>query len=708
MKSKRLHFSSWGRAKSLQMIHQAEAAECGLACLAMIANFHGHEIDIASMRRRFESSLKGMSLARLMEVAGALGLESRPIRAEVEQLVDAKTPCILHWNMNHFVVLHKVYKGGVEIFDPAQGSRRLTLKEVNRSFTGIVLELSPGADFSPVQDRKSVSLLRLAGRIPGLSRVVVQVLGLALAIEILVLTLPFHVQWVIDHAILSSDESLLLVMMVGFLVVISVSAALQMARAWVISWIGAVLNTEWTSNLFSHLLKLPLDFFQKRHMGDVLSRFSSVHAIQGTLTGTFIEAVLDGVMGILALVILCFYSVKMTLIVVGAVTFYVVVRWFLYQRLWRANEEQLIFWARQQSELMESVRGIQAIKLGGKQSLRRARLANFTAEANKRGLQVQRVNLGFGVLSSAVFGSQRVLLITLGAFLVMRGDFSSGMLVAFLAYADQFSQKAGGLVDKVVDLRMLRLHAERIADVALAQEERHARSIHSGRVSSPTIILRNLGFRYTQADPWVFRNLSLEFREGESVAIIGPSGFGKSTLASLIAGLLEPTEGSIEFGGVDIRTFGLENYRGLLGVVMQDDTVFAGTIADNISFFDDSASLDAVVEAAELADIHRDIATLPMGYESLVGDMGAALSGGQKQRLILARALFRKPKVLVLDEATSHLDASTERVINRKISSLSATRIIFAHRKETIESADRIVNLGEMRGLTGQAATPNT
>lgn len=686
-------FSEWMASRRLPMIHQSEAAECGLACLAMVANFHGHELDLSSLRRRFDSSLKGMHLADVMRIADELGFESRPIKVDLEDIPNAQLPCILHWDMTHFVVLRRVSGKGLEIHDPSRGIRRLTMAETGRHFTGVLLELSPRATFNPIKERHSISLQRLAGDVSGLPGAALQLLGLALAIEVLALTLPFQVQWVIDHVILSTDRGLLVLMALGFSVILLVSAALQLVRAWIISWLGAALNTEWISNLFSHLLRLPLSFFQKRHMGDVLSRFSSVHAIQNTLTGNFIEAVLDGVMGTLALFVICLYSAKLALLVCAVVAVYTLTRWILYRRLWHLNEEQLVYWARQQSELMESVRGIQAIKLGNKQGLRRARLASATMEANKRAMQVQRYTLGFGVMGSTISGLQRVLIVALGAHLVMSGSFSAGMLVAFVAYADQFAQKAGGLVDKIVEFRMLRLHAERIADVALAEEEQNVSSTHSGRSPKARIRLNNIGFRYSQSDPWVFRNVTIEFKDGESVAIIGPSGYGKSTLSRLMVGLLEPTEGSVEIDGVDIRSFGLASYRDLVGVVMQDDTLFAGTIADNISFFDSDGTIEAIVEAATMAGIHADIVALPMGYESLVGDMGAALSGGQQQRLLLARAFYKRPKILILDEATSHLDVRTEREINHNVSNLRATRIIFAHRQETISSADRVVDL---------------
>lgn len=311
----------------------------------------------------------------------------------------------------------------------------------------------------------------------------------------------------------------------------------------------------------------------------------------------------------------------------------------------------------------------------------------------KRTERMQRLVMAFGVFNRGLFGAQRIALIALGAYLTMRGRFSAGMLVAYLAYADQFATKMGGLVDKSVDFRMLRLHAERIGDIALTEPEPHAQGIYSGSDPQSSLVITNLAFRYAEGEPWVFRSLDLAIGDGESVAIVGPSGCGKSTLAKIILGLLTPQEGKVEIGGLTIAALGLTRYRAMFAAVMQDDQLFSGSIADNIAFFDPVAKLTDIEDAAGAAAIHKEIAAMPMGYETLVGDMGSALSGGQKQRILLARALYRKPRIIVLDEATSHLDPKNESLANEAIRCLSITRIIIAHRQETIAQADRVIDL---------------
>jgi ATP-binding cassette subfamily B protein RaxB len=289
-----------------------------------------------------------------------------------------------------------------------------------------------------------------------------------------------------------------------------------------------------------------------------------------------------------------------------------------------------------------------------------------------------------------LFGIGRVTLIWLAIRLALDNAFSAGMLIAFIAYADQFIARAGGLIDKLMDFRMLRLHAERLADIAVAAPEPSAQAAWEGPIPEASIELHHLSFRYADSEPWILRDCNLRIEAGESVAITGPSGCGKTTLAKIMLGLLQPTEGEVRFGGIDIRTLGLTNFRCWISAVLQDDRLFAGSIADNIGFFDPQLSMERVVAAANLAAIHEDIMRMPMGYQSLVGDMGSSLSGGQRQRVVLARALYRQPILLVLDEATSHLDAQREGAINVAVKALKMTRVVIAHRMETIESADRI------------------
>ena len=683
----------FGWTRKLPMLLQTEAAECGLASLAMVASYHGHDVDLAGLRRRFSTSLKGATLARVMEMAGKLGFVGRPLKLDMEHLGQLKTPCLLHWDLNHFVVLKRVHAHGIVIHDPARGIRKLSFKETSEHFTGVALELSPAANFEPVQARQSVSMRTLTGRIRGVVPALAQILLLALALEVFALAAPFYLQWVLDQVMVSADHDLLNLLGLGFLGIAIFSALITAARSWAVTWLSATLNVQWASNLFAHLMKLPLDWFEKRHVGDVISRFGSIQTIQKTLTTQFIGSLLDGLMSLVTLVVMAFYSIWLTVLVAGLFLVYGLTRWVFFNPLRRANEEQIVYGARQQSELLESIRGAMPIKLANKQGERLSRYANATVASTNRDIGIQRLCISFTLIDQLMFGIGRVAMIWIAATLALKNAFSAGMLVAFIAYADQFTSRAASLIDKWVDFRMLKLHAERVADIALTAPESGVESSWEGPLPEASIELRHVNFRYAEGEPWILRDCNLRVEVGESVAIVGPSGCGKSTLAKVILGLLQPEHGEVLFGGIDIRKLGLGTYRQMIGAVMQDDQLFAGSVADNISFFDTDATPTKIEAAARLAAIHDDIAAMPMGYQSLVGDMGSSLSGGQKQRVILARALYRQPKLLVLDEATSHLDVKRERQVNEAVQLLKITRIVIAHRPEALTNANKVIAL---------------
>ena len=683
----------FGAAKRLPMYLQTEAAECGLASLAMVACFHGHRVDLAALRRRFSVSLKGSTLAFLMQAAGRIHLAPRPLRLELEELAQLRAPCILHWDLNHFVVLKSVDGRGAVIHDPAFGIRRLTIGQLSKHFTGIALELSPTAEFKPMDDRRRVRLRDLLGHVTGLHRSLAQIFLLALGLQAIAVVAPFYMQWAVDGAVVSADRDLLTVLGLGFLLLTLVQVGLAAIRSWIVLYLSTTLNLQWLANVFSHLLRLPVSYFEKRHLGDVVSRFGAVTTIQRTLTSSFVEALIDGLMAIVTLAMMVVYSAALTGIALGAVTLYGLLRWLFYDPLKRATEEHIVHTAKQQSHFLETVRGVQSIKLFGRQEERKSRWLNLVVDAVNQDLVTQKLGLGFRTANSFVFGVERIAIVWFGALLVLDGSFSIGMLFAFISYKDQFSARVAGLIDKAIELRMLNLQGERLADIVLTAPEADASDAAPEAIDA-SLEVRELSFRYSDMEPFVLLNCSFTVEPGESVAIVGVSGGGKTTLVKLMLGLLAPTDGKIFVGGRDIQKLGIDRYRKLVGTVMQDDQLFAGSIADNVSFFDPSPDQEAIEHFARMAAVHEDIVAMPMAYNTLIGDMGAALSGGQKQRILLARALYKRPRILVLDEATSHLDVARERVVNQAIRALRITRVIIAHRPETIASADRVIKLG--------------
>lgn len=692
----KLNFS-W--RKKLPVIQQTQAAECGLTCVGMIANYYGHKIDMITLRRRFPTSLKGATLGDVMLVSHQLGLASRALRLEIDELHKLRMPCILHWDMNHFVVLKAVTKKKIIIHDPARGRREVPIQEVSKSFTGVALELLPAASFEKKEEKESLSMMKLIGNVNGIRSAFMQVLILSIGLELFSLLSPFYTQWVMDQVLPSADKDLLTLLGSAFIAVVVLQSAITAIRSWVTTWFSSMLSVQWSANVCSHLLGLPMSWFEERHTGDIVSRFGSIGTIQSTLTSRFISSILDGVMAVVTLCMLFAYSIDLTWIVLGMLAIYIIIRWISFRPFRQASEDQLIANARAQSQLLESIRGVQAVKLSNKQEMRVSTYANELVEATNKGIHIQRLTIGFSTLQGVISGVGRVVLIWLAALQVLDGHFTGGMLIAFSSFSDQFISRATGLINAVIEFWMLRLHGERLADIVLSDKETDMdNSVSLPSISSRepfSVLVNNISFRYALTEPWILENYSLAINAGESVAIIGPSGQGKSTLVKLLLGLLKPASGTIEVNGQDIRKLGMSWYRERIGSVMQDDILFAGSLSDNISFFDSHYDQQKVERAAKLAQIHEEIMAMAMGYNSLVGDMGSSLSGGQVQRVLLARALYRDPDLLILDEATSHLDVARESAINNAIRQMNITRIIIAHRPETIRSADRIILLSQ-------------
>ncbi|WP_045758074.1 peptidase domain-containing ABC transporter [Xanthomonas albilineans] len=675
----------------MKAIVQAEASECGLASLAMVASAHGMPLGLPELRRRFHLSLKGIRLNQLVQIAQTLGFSTRPLRLDMEQLDQLALPCILHWDLSHFVVLAKVGKSKATIFDPAIGERRLSLGEVSQHFTGVALELTPTAEFKQHKAAPSISARQLTGPIRGLWSALSQIALLSMALQVFVILAPFYTQWVVDQVLVSADRDLLVVLGLGFGLALLLQVGIGLLRGWSVVYLSSRLGLQWMSNVFAHLLKLPLDFFEKRHLGDVTSRMSSVQTIQHTLTTSFVEAMIDGVMAMVTLVLMLVYSWKLALVTLLAVALYLGIRTIAYRPMRDRTEQQLVAAAKQQTHLLESLRGMQSLKVAGEESVRRSTYENLLNDTVNQDVKLARMSLGFNTASQLVFGLERIAVIWIGAWLALDNVFSVGMLVAYLAYKDQFATRVSGLIDKWIEFRMLRLHGERLADIVLTPPEDDHALPHALPPAEPSIEVEGLSFRYADGEPWVLKDCRFTIVPGESVAIIGGSGCGKTTLVKLLLGLLTPSAGTIRIGGHDLHKLGPRNVRAMVGAVMQDDQLFAGSIADNIGFFDTDFDLERIEAAAQLAAVHEDIVAMPMGYHSLIGDMGSSLSGGQKQRIILARALYRQPKLLFLDEATSHLDVTRERLVNEAVKHLQLTKVIVAHRPETIASAERVL-----------------
>jgi ATP-binding cassette subfamily B protein RaxB len=678
------------------LILQTETAECGLACLAMIAGRYGHRVDLPALRQRYNLSLRGTTLHDLIRIASGMRLATRALRAEPEHLRGLRLPCILHWDHNHFVVLLRVRGRCIIIHDPAVGRRNVPMQEVNKRFTGIVLEGWPTESFEHKTELARVRIWDLLRRTDGFAKVAAQVLTMSLVLEVIGLTTPIGFQLVLDDVVVSDDRDLLTLIVLGLGLVLTLRALIDLVRSWAIMVAGSSLTLQWKLSLFRHLLRLPLSFFERRHAGDLASRFASIDRIQQTLSTASISPVVDGVMALVLVGMMWLYDPWLAGLAIITTGIYALIRCLAYRLYRRANEEAVVYAASESSHFFESLRGMASIKALAIGDRRQGIWNNYLVDRVGAELRVGKVDLIFTISSALLFGLDRIAMIFFGARAVMGGTLSVGMLVAFLAYKDQFSQRVGKCLDTIVHLGTLTVHGERIADIALAKTEQGDTSHIGGlaaTITSPKAGLsaRGISFRYSDYEARVIADFDLDVAPGECVAIAGPSGAGKTTLLKILAGLLSPTAGTVLINDVPLQAIGLEAYRAQIGCVLQDDRLFAGSIAENIAGFSPSPDPERIQQVARFAAVHEEIMRMPMGYETLVGDMGSSLSGGQMQRVVLARALYRGPRILLLDEATSHLDEENERTINQAIRLLPISRVIVAHRRSTLDMADRIV-----------------
>lgn len=692
----------------VRLVRQTEIAECGLASLTMIANYHGLDVDLGTMRRRYAPSLRGAALKTLIGLADRIGLTPRAVKLPLEQLNKLHVPAVLHWDMNHYVVLERVKGDKALIHNPDGRSTWMQMTEVSDHFTGVALELRPSNNFQAGKQRERLKLSQLWQRMSGIKRALLQILVLTLVLQAFVLASPYYMQLAIDQALPALDNDLLTLLALGFGLFTLINAAASLLRSFVLLVAGTTVGFSLASNIARRLFRLPIEWFERRHTGDILSRFQSIGPIQELLTQGAAAALVDGIMAILTLILMFWYSAQLAAIALLAFALYAIARAVSYSFEREAIESSIITGGKEQSTLIETLRGMTTLRLFGRETLRHALWQTQLTDAVNADVRVARIRIWQSAANTLIFGIENILAIWLAVGFVIDGNgFSVGMVFAYLAYKSQFMEKSAALINQAIAFKMLGLHLERLSDITLSDEDKSfGASADIETEVRGKIELRDVFYRYAPSDPLVLDGLNLTIEPGEHIAITGPSGGGKSTLVKLLLGLVEPVAGELLVDGLPLNRFGYKSYREQIGAVLQEDSLFAGTIADNIALFDDAVDMDRLVAAAVAASIHADIIGMPMRYETLVGDMGSTLSGGQKQRLLLARALYRQPKILIMDEGTAHLDVQHEQAVNAAIATLGITRIIIAHRQETIAQAQRVVvmlagKLHALRNLGG-------
>jgi len=677
--------------RRIPVIRQLAATDCGTACLAMVLSFFGRKTTLDEVRTRIPLSRDGASAAQLVATAAEFGLRGRGVQLDAKDIHLLPSGSILHWGFQHFVVLERTTQRFVDLVDPSFGRRRVSLRTVGKQFTGVALVFEHHTPL-PQSTWHSPSLLPLlyhttqhAGRWP-------QVAVLSLLLQVLALALPGLTGAVVDAVVPRADFDLLWVLLLAFCVLALIYGLASYTRSLLLLELRTHIDFRLSFGFLEHLVRLPYAFFLRRTAGDLLARLQGMATVREVLTTSILSALVDGFLVAAYLLLIGFVDLFLVVIVTALAVLQTVIYLLARQKQRLLLAADLEEQARAHSYEVELISGMETLKsLGCEQRV----LTHWS------GLYVDVLNMGIrrGQLQSltdALLSGLRLLgplwVLLYGAHAVLAARYSLGTMLALSALGSACLEPIYRLIQAASQLGVVRVHLDRLAEVMHTEPERaDSRNLLSTPTLRGELVLQNVTLHYAATSPAAVRCVSLAVKAGQFVAIVGATGSGKSSLARLMIGLYLPTSGSVLLDGVDLSHLDLGAVRRQLGIVTQHTDLFATTIRQNIAMSHPAASLSEVESAAQLAQIHDDIMAMPLKYETPLTDRGLSLSGGQRQRISLARALLRRPALLVLDEATSALDAQTESHLQHALTKLSCTRIVIAHRLSTIRTADLIV-----------------
>ncbi|NNL55939.1 MAG: peptidase domain-containing ABC transporter [Woeseia sp.] len=678
-------------APRLPMIRQNTATECGLSCVAMIASYLGVGADLVALRRQHPTSLKGATLKYVTTICDSLRLSTRAVSCQLSELRRLRTPCLLHWSFNHFVVLKSVCRDHLVIHDPARGIVRESHELARSAFTGVALEISRGPGFRKSRQPPKLTLAALLPAETAIVRKLSAGLMLALICEMLVLASPFYLQIVIDQVLGKGDHLLLNTLALGFAVLLLFHVVANTMRQLTFQYLSQVSVFDITARLLHKLLLLPLTYFRSRDLGDVQHRVQSLRRVQDFVVHSAPALVLDAMFIVLITALMAMYEPQLVILAVSAMAAWCLWRTLLLPLRLRLSSDIALSESAVQTHLLETLRAVQTVKMTNGEAARQSEWRNLFADGINDKIRAGNVLILDSALGQLLFQGLRIVSVYLLAVRGLDGRMTIGMISAYVAYLGMFMTRASGIVDRVIEYKLLEVPLNRLADIVFNEDETDGRGAVARSGAMHEIELRNVAFCYAPGERWVLKNCSCHVPTNGFTAIAGCSGTGKSTLLRIMAGVESFSAGEVLIGGIAVNDWHRRSLREEMATVFQEDCLLKGSVAENIAVFETKIDFERVRQAAKNACVDSEIESMPMGYQTRIGDLGSSLSKGQTQRILLARALYREPKVLLLDEATSGLDANSEKRVFDFISQLDATRVVVTHSDQVLQVAHEVL-----------------
>lgn len=693
--------------KKIKEIIQDEMYECGLASLAICFNYHKIKLDLSDLRTKHHVSNEGLTMYQIIDIAEEEGFIANLYEAETEELIGLQLPAILHWEMNHFVVLSKIKKNSFIIVDPAIGTIEYSKEEFNKLFTGYALELEPDINgtyydsvdlWSTKQKTKSLNLNYFLKNSKNFYNSIGKTILIMVVIQFISMLIPMFSQIIIDDFISVKSIDYLLYFAIAGASVLFFRFYAEILKNWYVIYIGYRWHSHFSEHFFKKILNIPLSYFTSRGASDVFSRFSGLHKLKEALTDKLVEGVIDSVMVIFTLIAMFIYNSTLAFISLLFFLLYLMVRIIFYNKERMSTKKETLSKVKEDHFFLETIRSMESVKNYGVGKQRFNRWKKLYLDTTNRSIELSKIKMWYTSIEKIITGLDDLIILFLGAIFVINNQMSLGMLFAFIAYKTIFSEQGKNLINNFYELKLLGIYLDRLSDIENTNSENflYGEPAYKNISILGNIKLENVSFKYKGKENYLFENLNLEIKKGENVVIVGESGKGKSTLLKIMMGLLPIESGRILIDGIDIKQIGLNNYRKQISSVNQNEFLLLDSILNNISFYSSKISLENIKKAAEISCISDDIEAMNMQYETIVDEMGSTLSGGQTQRILLSRALYRNPSILFLDEATSSLDYTLEKRIIENLKKIGITRVSIAHRQESIKMADRVIDISKL------------